>query len=59
VVAVLVGAIAMGAILANWGACVAAARSASAVAAAMTAAAGACVIGLLLFYAGCRHRRLA
>jgi ACS family hexuronate transporter-like MFS transporter len=59
VVAVLLGAAGMAAIAANWDVCVAAARSASAVAAAMTAAVGACMIGLLLFYAGCRHRSLA
>jgi ACS family hexuronate transporter-like MFS transporter len=59
VVAVLIGVTGVAAIAANWGACVAAARSASAVAAAVTAAGGACVIGLLLFYAGSAHRKLA
>jgi ACS family hexuronate transporter-like MFS transporter len=41
----------------NWGAAVAAARSASAAAAAITAGAGVLVIGLLLLYAGSRHKQ--
>lgn len=43
----------------NWSACVAAARSTSAVAAALTAAAGVAVIGAFVAYAGLGHRGMA
>jgi MFS transporter, ACS family, hexuronate transporter len=58
-IAVLLGAAGIAAILWNFDASVAAARSVSAVAAALTAAAGICVIGLLVFYAGMPQRARA
>jgi ACS family hexuronate transporter-like MFS transporter len=57
--AIALSTVLVGVIWTNWAACVAAARSTSAVAAAITAAAGIALIGALVFYAGMGHSRLS